>query len=431
MPERLPTVQVLDEDGAPLTLTFPLFGREVAFHVWRAEIGRVPLYLLDTELDENDPVDRWITARLYEGNPLTRLGQYGLLGIGAVRALRALGIEPGVLHFNEGHPALAALELAAERRRRRRRRLEDALAARARRGASSRPTPRCPRATRRTRPSSFLEAFADLPGRLGIDDGAVPRPLPHAPRERRVAGDDAARAAPLPPRERRQPAPRRGRARDVATALRRRVRPTTCRSRTSRTASTSRRSSRPPMRALLDRHLGRRVARPRVRPGDLGAGRRHSGRGALGGPQRGAPPARRLREGEVRAGPAAPRRGPGRRDGGRGDVRRGHADARLRAADRDVQAPVPAHVRPGARPPDLRRRAAAADGRGRQGASARRQREADARRRLRPLARRSASRPGSPSSRTTTSPSRRRSSAAATSGSTCRGRRSRRAGRAG
>ena len=114
MPERLPTVQVRDEDGAPLTLSFPFFGREVAFHVWRAEIGRVPLYLLDAELEENDPLDRWITARLYEGNPLTRLGQYGLLGLGTVRALRALGIEPGVLHFNEGHPALAALELAAE-----------------------------------------------------------------------------------------------------------------------------------------------------------------------------------------------------------------------------------------------------------------------------------------------------------------------------
>ena len=92
MPERLPTVLVLDETGAPLRLSFSLFGREVAFHVWRAEIGRVPLYLLDTELEENDPVDRWITARLYEGNPLTRLGQYALLGLGTVRALHALGL---------------------------------------------------------------------------------------------------------------------------------------------------------------------------------------------------------------------------------------------------------------------------------------------------------------------------------------------------
>jgi starch phosphorylase len=167
MPERLPTVQVLDE-GAPLRLTFPFFGREVAFHVWRVEVGRVPLYLLDAELDENDPVDRWITARLYEGNPLTRLGQYGLLGIGSVRMLRALGIEPGVLHFNEGHPALAALELAAgsvatgES-------LDDALAAARARCVFTTHTP-VPAGNEVYETGSFLEAFADLPARLGMDD---------------------------------------------------------------------------------------------------------------------------------------------------------------------------------------------------------------------------------------------------------------------
>jgi glycogen phosphorylase len=167
MPERLPTVQVLDE-GTPLRLTFPFFGREVAFHVWRVEVGRVPLYLLDAELDENDPVDRWITARLYEGNPLTRLGQYGLLGMGSVRMLRALGIEPGVLHFNEGHPALAALELAAgsvasgES-------LDDALAAARARCVFTTHTP-VPAGNEVYETGSFLEAFADLPARLGMDD---------------------------------------------------------------------------------------------------------------------------------------------------------------------------------------------------------------------------------------------------------------------
>ncbi len=167
MPERLPTVQVLDE-GVPLRLTFPFFGREVAFHVWRVEVGRVPLYLLDAELDENDPVDRWITARLYEGNPLTRLGQYGLLGMGSVRMLRALGIEPGVLHFNEGHPALAALELAAgsvaagES-------LDDALAAARARCVFTTHTP-VPAGNEVYETGSFLEAFADLSARLGMDD---------------------------------------------------------------------------------------------------------------------------------------------------------------------------------------------------------------------------------------------------------------------
>jgi starch phosphorylase len=167
MPERLPTVQVLGDDGAPLTLSFPLFGRQVAFHVWRVEVGRVPLYLLDTELDENDPVDRWITARLYEGNPLTRLGQYGLLGIGTVRVLRSLGIEPGVLHFNEGHPALAALELAAEDVAAGSA-LDDALAAARERCVFTTHTP-VPAGNEGYEPSSLLEAFADLPPRLGMD----------------------------------------------------------------------------------------------------------------------------------------------------------------------------------------------------------------------------------------------------------------------
>ncbi len=167
VPEHLPTVQVTGADGAPLRLTFPFFEREVAFHVWRAEIGRVPLYLLDTELDENDAVDRWITARLYEGNPLTRLGQYGLLGIGTLRALRALGIEPGVLHFNEGHPALAALELAAEGVAAGES-IDDALTAARERCVFTTHTP-VPAGNEAYETGSFADAFADLPPRLGID----------------------------------------------------------------------------------------------------------------------------------------------------------------------------------------------------------------------------------------------------------------------
>lgn len=166
VPEHLPTVQVRSGDGAPLRLSFPLFDRDVAFHVWRVEIGRVPLYLLDTELDENDPIDRWITARLYEGNPLTRLGQYGLLGIGTVRALRALAIDPGVLHFNEGHPALAALELAAEDVAGGAS-VDDALAAARERCVFTTHTP-VPAGNEAYDTASFLDAFAELPPRLGI-----------------------------------------------------------------------------------------------------------------------------------------------------------------------------------------------------------------------------------------------------------------------
>jgi starch phosphorylase len=167
-PEHLPTVQVLGADGEPLTLRFPLAGRSVAFHVWRAAIGRVPLYLLDTELDENDPVDRWITARLYEGNPLTRLGQYGLLGLGTVRLFEALGIVPGVYHFNEGHPALAALELAAERIAEGAG-LEHALEHARSRCVFTTHTP-VPAGNESYEPAMLLDSFRDLPERLGIDD---------------------------------------------------------------------------------------------------------------------------------------------------------------------------------------------------------------------------------------------------------------------
>lgn len=167
VPEHLPTVQVLDERGNPLRGEFPLNGRNVAFHIWRAEIGRVPLYLLDAELDENDPIDRWITARLYEGNPLTRLGQYALLGMGAVRALRMLGIEPGVYHFNEGHPALAALELAADRVASGEQ-LDEALAHARAQCVFTTHTP-VPAGNEAYEPVSLATAFADLPKRLGID----------------------------------------------------------------------------------------------------------------------------------------------------------------------------------------------------------------------------------------------------------------------
>jgi glycogen phosphorylase len=110
-PQRLPAALVTDGE-APLTITVPIFGRSVTARVWRVDVGRVPLFLLDTECPENDTIERWITARLYDADGITRLSQYVLLGVGGVRALRALGIEPGVVHLNEGHAALAPLELA-------------------------------------------------------------------------------------------------------------------------------------------------------------------------------------------------------------------------------------------------------------------------------------------------------------------------------
>jgi glycogen phosphorylase len=112
-PERLPAALVSGTDGSPLTIEVPIYDAEVVARIWRVDVGRVPLFLLDTDCPENGPMERWITSRLYVADPEVRLAQYVLLGVGGVRALRAIGIEPGVLHLNEGHAALAPLELAA------------------------------------------------------------------------------------------------------------------------------------------------------------------------------------------------------------------------------------------------------------------------------------------------------------------------------
>jgi starch phosphorylase len=113
-PDRLPAALVTGFDGLPLTIEVPLRGRDVVLQIWRVDVGRVPLYLLDAARAENSRVDRWITSRLYVGDRTIRLAQYALLGLGGIRALRALGIDPSVIHLNEGHASLAPLELARE-----------------------------------------------------------------------------------------------------------------------------------------------------------------------------------------------------------------------------------------------------------------------------------------------------------------------------
>jgi glycogen phosphorylase len=111
-PERLPAALVTGADGTPITITVPVRGLEVTAQIWRVDVGRVPLYLLDTERPENDITATWITSRLYIGEPDARLAQYVLLGVGGVRALEAMGIEPSLLHLNEGHAAFISLEAA-------------------------------------------------------------------------------------------------------------------------------------------------------------------------------------------------------------------------------------------------------------------------------------------------------------------------------
>jgi starch phosphorylase len=113
-PLRSPAVLVTaGEERRPLRITVPIEDDDVHAQVWRVDIGRVPLFLLDTDVPENARVSRWITGRLYDGDARTRLAQYALLGAGGVATLEALDIDPGVVHINEGHAAFASLAMAA------------------------------------------------------------------------------------------------------------------------------------------------------------------------------------------------------------------------------------------------------------------------------------------------------------------------------
>ena len=108
----LPVRLVTDAEGTPLRVAIELPGRSLLLRIWRVDVGRVPLYLLDSDDPLNSPFDRGITAKLYGGDGETRLMQEIVLGVGGWRALQAQGIDPDVCHLNEGHAALATLERA-------------------------------------------------------------------------------------------------------------------------------------------------------------------------------------------------------------------------------------------------------------------------------------------------------------------------------
>ena len=102
-PERLPAALVRAADGRPLMISLPVRGREVRAQIWRVAVGGVPLFLLDADVPGNGRLERWITSQLYVADPITRLSQYALLGAGGMRALAAMGIDPALVHLNEGH----------------------------------------------------------------------------------------------------------------------------------------------------------------------------------------------------------------------------------------------------------------------------------------------------------------------------------------
>jgi starch phosphorylase len=104
-----PIEQAIGADGRPCVIAVPLGNRTVLASVWQVLLGRVKLFLLDTDLDENAPWDRELSARLYGGDRETRIQQEIILGIGGVRALKAMGIQPAAWHLNEGHAAFVVL----------------------------------------------------------------------------------------------------------------------------------------------------------------------------------------------------------------------------------------------------------------------------------------------------------------------------------
>ena len=114
-PKNLPLEPVLDTKGHPLVCKVKIALNDVYFQIWRVNVGRNPVFLLDTNRPENEPHYRDLTLRVYGGDSSTRIMQEILLGVGGVRLLRTLGYRPSVFHMNEGHAAFLTLELIREK----------------------------------------------------------------------------------------------------------------------------------------------------------------------------------------------------------------------------------------------------------------------------------------------------------------------------
>jgi starch phosphorylase len=113
--ENLPMEPARDTKGRPITVEIETRGGVLHAKVWLMYVGRIKLYLLDCDVDGNSPEDRELTSRLYGGDTRTRIRQELVLGVGGVKALKALGIKPGCYHLNEGHSAFAPLEVIRQR----------------------------------------------------------------------------------------------------------------------------------------------------------------------------------------------------------------------------------------------------------------------------------------------------------------------------
>ncbi len=108
--DEAPVKPVLDENGRRVKIQVRIENRDVVSEIWQVNVGKTRIYLLNTDVEENRPWDRELSARLYGGDSEMRIQQEIVLGIGGVRALETLGIKPTVWHLNEGHPAFCVLE---------------------------------------------------------------------------------------------------------------------------------------------------------------------------------------------------------------------------------------------------------------------------------------------------------------------------------
>ena len=212
-----PVEPAIGTDGRPCVIAVPLGNRTVLVSVWQVLLGRVRLFLLDTDLEENAPWDRELSARLYGGDRETRIQQEIILGIGGVRALKAMGVQPAAWHLNEGHAAFVVLQ-----------RIRDLIE----NGASFESALDAVRSTtiftthtpvpagHDAFPFSLVEThLAGAWGTLGDVSRSVPGARPLRQRQRAALQHDRARPPDRQLRQRRQPAPRSGHARYVGPDL--------------------------------------------------------------------------------------------------------------------------------------------------------------------------------------------------------------------
>ena len=163
-----PLERVKDKEGNPLTVSVQLPGRDVHCAIWRCRVGRVSLFLLDTNLPQNRPADCTITRNLYGGDVETRIQQEIVLGIGGIRALEAMGIHPNVFHMNEGHSAFLALERIRRIREDKGFAFDEAHQAASSQNVFTTHTP-VPAGIDRFGPDLMEKYFRDYVGGLGID----------------------------------------------------------------------------------------------------------------------------------------------------------------------------------------------------------------------------------------------------------------------